>query len=856
LKYGLFLRIEEFARTHYRRVFLATLLLVLGSIYLGSKLSLDGDVLSLLPRENRAINTFRQALTDFGGLDYLLVVVEARPGQSEEDLQEYADLLSERLQKVPLIRYVEHRLDTSGPFFDFFRRNEILFLPPPRLPELAEKFADAAIRQRVRENAQQLSGPSSFLVKKILEEDPFWISPLLLQEMLRSKGPLKVDLESGYYFSKDGTALLVIAKPIRPAQDVDFTRSLLDQAQKAVSAAEREFLAERREEAGEETTGRAQAAAAAPEVYFGGGYVIALEDSQLIRKDMVRNGALSFLVIVGLYAFCYRRFGAILYSSTPLVVGQFLTLAVAYLFLRHLNSATTGFWAMLMGLGTDFTIVMYARYVEERQAGRTLQEALGLMMGATAFGVFTGAITSAGTFYAMCITEYKGLRDFGFLVGTGILLCLVAILFLLPAMIAWNEGRRRKKDVSDKLYLHSFGIQRMMTWSIRHPRLVVSLSAAITLVAGFLATRVEFSDSVQELRSPSNRGIQAQEKIARKFGTAFNPMMVICRGADPDDVLRKNSDVNRKLQSFVADGTLLGFESVLTYLPPRQDQEAVIRALRSGSQGAFNLPRIESTFRSALEESGFREGSYDSYLKTLPATLSPRSPIGLRDLQQAGLDRFVSRYVKAGAKEFQTVTYLFPSSPNAKRHVPRALVSALNDPGHGVELTGVNIASAEMRRIFRRDAWRAVLLGIGLVAVLLYLDFRSLRLTLLANVQLLAGVIWMLAGMQILGIKMNFINAFVTTMILGVGIDYGIHIIHRISQEGLENPDGLLETGKAVVMAALTNVAGFGTVGLSSYPGLSSMGMVCVIGSITCLITALTTLPALLLLTGPSRPSR
>jgi predicted RND superfamily exporter protein len=183
-------------------------------------------------------------------------------------------------------------------------------------------------------------------------------------------------------------------------------------------------------------------------------------------------------------------------------------------------------------------------------------------------------------------------------------------------------------------------------------------------------------------------------------------------------------------------------------------------------------------------------------------------------------------------------------------------VSAVNDPAHGVELTGVNIASAEMRRIFRRDAWRAVLLGIGLVAILLYLDFRSLRLTLLANVQLLSGVIWMLAGMQILGIKMNFINAFVTTMILGVGIDYGIHIIHRISQEGLENPEGLLETGKAVVMAALTNVAGFGTVGLSSYPGLSSMGMVCVIGSITCLVTALTTLPALLLLTGSPRPRR
>jgi hypothetical protein len=855
VKHGLFLRIEEFARVHYRRVFLVTLLLVLGSIYLGSRLSLDGDVLSLLPRENRRINTFRQALRDFGGLDYLLVVVEARKGQSVEDLQEFADLLSARLQKVPSIRYVEHRIDASGPFFDFFRRNEILFLPPAKLPELAAKLTDDAIRQRVRDNARQLSGPSSILVKKVLQEDPFWISPLLLQDVLRSKGPLKVDLESGYYLSRDTTALLLIAKPIRPAQDVDFSRDLLEQARRAARAAARDFSREQEADRNAEAAGEPEAPGDAPEVSFGGGYVIALEDSQLIRKDMIRNGTLSFLVIVGLYAFCYRRVGAILYSSTPLVVGQFLTLAVAYVFLRHLNSATTGFWAMLMGLGTDFTIVMYARYVEERQAGRTLEEALGLMMGNTAFGVFTGAITSAGTFYAMCITEYKGLRDFGFLVGTGILICLVAILFLLPAMIAWNEGRQRKRDITERLYLHSFGIQRMMTWSTRHPWSVIAGSAVLTVGAGYLALHVEFSDSVQELRSPSNQGIRMQEKISGKFGAAFNPMMVICRGKDVETVLSKNYEANHKLNRFVADGTLVGYESILAYLPPRQDQEEVIRALREGSDGAFNLDRIEATFRSALRESGFRAGIYDDYLKTLPATLRPEKPVGLGDLQAAGLDHFVGRYVKAGGGEFQSVTYLFPASPTAKRHAPPALVRALDDPEQGVEITGVNVASAEMRRIFRRDAWRAVLLGIGLVAFLLWLDFRSLWLTLLANIQLLSGVIWMLAGMQMLGIKMNFINAFVTTMILGVGIDYGIHIIHRISQEGLDNPDGLLETGKAVVMAALTNVAGFGTVGLSSYPGLSSMGIVCVIGSITCLITALTTLPALMIVTH-TRQSR
>ncbi len=858
-KKGLFLRIEEFSRRRYRLVFLVTTLLVLVSMFLGSRLTLDGDILNLVPKNNRVINTFKEAIKDFGGLDYLLVLVEAREGQGSEDLEEYADLLAARLQKVPTIRYVEHKVDTSGPFFAFFRKNQILFLPPARLKELAAKFSDEAIRERVRENSRQLTGPASFISKQILEQDPFLISPLMFEAVLRNRGGLKVDLNGGYYLSKDGNALLVIAKPIKPAQDVAFDTTLMHQVTQAVAQASAEFEHESRDQApGVSAAGALggggadppPAAGRAPDVSYGGGYIIALEDSALITQDMVRNGTLSFVVILLLYYFCYRRFGAILYSSVPLVVGQILTMAVAYLVLRHLNSATTGFTAMLMGLGTDFTIVMYARYVEERQRGRTLAEALNLMMGATAFGVFTGAITSAGTFYAMCITDYKGLWDFGFLIGTGILLCLVAILFLLPAMIAWNEGRHRKKDISSKLYLHSFGIEEAMTWSTRHPWSVLAASVLVTAFAGYRAWNVEFSDNVQDLRSHNNRGILVQEEIARKFGASFTPMMLVCRGPDLESVMRTNREANRRLDAFVADRTLSSYESIFSYLPARSDQEKIIRGLREGADGPFDIARIDRTFRAALQESGFREGIYDPYLAALPATLRPQRPVTLEDLERAGLERFVSRYVRKDEDgRYRSVTYLFPAEAKAKRIAPPALLAALDRPEQGTEVTGVNIVSAELRSLFRRDAWRAVILGIILVTILLWLDFRSLWLTTLANIQLLVGVVWMLAAMEMLGIKMNFVNAFVTTMILGVGIDYGIHIIHRISQEGLSNPAGLLETGKAVVMAALTNVAGFGTVGLSNYPGLASMGKVSAIGSVTCLVTALTTLPALMILT-------
>jgi predicted exporter len=826
VKQGLFLRIEEFARRRYGLVFAVTLLFVLGSILLGRRLHLDGDVLNLVPKHNRAVNTFREALQEFGSLDFLLLLVESPAKASEdpdeearsvEDLQAYADILAGRLQRLPLVRYVEYKLDTSGPFFDFLRRNQMLFLPPDRVDDLAAKFSDTAIPTQVAENRRQLTGPASVLAKRLLETDPLQINPLIFEAVLRNRGPIRFDLSAGYYLSKNGKALLIVVKPIKPNQDLAFSKALVAAVHEAIAAASDDFRREygggEEADAGAASDGTARggdvdnaaapaqgggdvdnAAAPAqgggaadgavgprvPIVSLGGGYIIALEDSGLIMQDMVRNGTLSFVVIVLLYYFCYRRFAAILYSAVPLMVGQALTLGVAWIFLRGLNSATTGFTAMLMGLGTDFTIVMYARYIEERQKGLPLDEALQRMMGSSAFGVFTGAITSAGTFYAMCVTEYKGLKDFGFLVGSGILLCLVAILFLLPAMIAWNDGRARKTDVTKKLYLHSFGLERIMTWSTHHPAPVLAASVLLTLAAGWHAWNVEFSDSIQDLRSANNKGILMQERIAKEFGASFNPMMVVARGADLDTMMQRNRDANGLLDGFVKDGTLLGYESIFSYLPARQEQEAVIRLLQERAEGEFDAARIEKTFRVALHAQGFRDGAYDDYLKALPATLRPERPVGLHDLEEAGLDRFVRRYVhQEDDGSWMSVTYLFPASPDAKRTAPPALVKALDRPEQGYEITGVNIASAELRRIFKRDAWRAVLVGILLVTALLWLDFRSIWLTTLANIQVFLGVIWMLAAMHLLGIKMNFVNAFVTTMILGVGIDYGIHIIHR-----------------------------------------------------------------------------
>ena len=833
---GILVRIEDFSRRRWGLVFLVAALAVVGSTLLGSRLKLDSDILAMLPHDNPKISAFVSTLKDFGSLDYLLVVFEAPEEGQAEEYEELADRFAQKVGKLPEVEYVEYRLDETNPAFRLFAENAPLFLDKDGLDQLESALTDQAIRQRVARLKDHLENPSSMFIKQFLTRDPLGLAPIFLRSVIGNRGPLRVDLSSGYYLSRDGKALLLIIKPVRPPQDVAFSEKLRGGVQMAFKEAKQELKAE---------TGQDPAPGIV--MKLGGGYIIAIEDSSLIKGDMKFNAIVSFVAVTGLYLFCYRRIAAIVYSTIPLIVGQALTFAVAVIFLGGLNSATAGFTAMLMGLGTDFTIVMYGRYVEERRAGASLATATHRMMGETALGVFTGAITSAGTFGAVCVSRFPGVWDFGFLVAAGILLCLVAILFLLPAMIAWNEGRRpRKGDVVEKLYLHSFGVERALLIADRFPKSILACCAVLTVLGGAAAWRIELSDSYRDLRSPNNKGVLVQEEIAQRFGGSFNYMIAVCHGASVQEALERNRGVVSRLRRRIASGEITGFESVLNYLPDEASQNAVIRRIEEGKSGPFSVDRIGRVFREALAAQGFREGAFEDYVRELPHLLYPRRPLTIEDLEKGELGKLVGRYLKRVDGEVRTATFIFPVAGRSKEAATESFSSALQGGDPKVEVTGMGVVSAEVKRLFRTDAKVALVLGMVLVAALLALDFRSLRLTIYGILQLTVGIVWMLGLMKAFDIRMNFVNAFATTMILGVGIDYGIHLIHRIWEERSLSNSGVLETGKAVVMAALTNIGGFGTVALSNYPGIRTVGLVCMFGTLGCLATSLTLLPALL----------
>ncbi|MDX1583014.1 MAG: MMPL family transporter, partial [Thermoanaerobaculia bacterium] len=222
--------------------------------------------------------------------------------------------------------------------------------------------------------------------------------------------------------------------------------------------------------------------------------------------------------------------------------------------------------------------------------------------------------------------------------------------------------------------------------------------------------------------------------------------------------------------------------------------------------------------------------------------------VSIGEIENEFVQRLGTRFLKQTSDGgWMSVMYLYPEDGVWDRNVPEPLLEVGESEPH-LTLTGVNLVSAVLRTIVRNDAIRSTLLGFAMVLILLSIGFRSVRRALLIFVPFVAGCIGMLGLMSLFGISFNFMNVFVGLMLVGVGTDYGIYMIQRYLENPYEFPIHAPDTGKAVVMAAMTSIIGYGSFMLSHYPGLKSIGYASTFGIGLSGLAAITLLPAFLVL--------
>ena len=252
-------------------------------------------------------------------------------------------------------------------------------------------------------------------------------------------------------------------------------------------------------------------------VDYGGGLNEMKSEYNAIVVDIVRSISVTVLSIIGLIAIFFASIRAAFRIFVPLIMSTLWSLGITFATVGFLNLITAFIFAILIGLGIDFGIHLYARFNLERRHGLSTEEAIRKSVVETGSPVFFGALTTAAAFFTLMFGSFPGFSQFGFVAGIGVLLAFCTMATVMPAFVLVSEKLKPSK-VKPKT-------QKLITRLMEHraaPILIAVSVIAITCV-GFGLTRVsqiQFEENYYNLQfrpAPPKPGeVVASPQVALK----------------------------------------------------------------------------------------------------------------------------------------------------------------------------------------------------------------------------------------------------------------------------------------------------------------------------------------------------
>ena len=780
-------------------VLAGALALTVAALYPASHLPLESNLISLLPKSAPSVQALERVVAKAGGTGELLVLIES---PAPEAARRYADALLPRIRQLPWVADARH-----GPDAEFLAKNRLLYLDLADLETIDRRVQSYLDRETLKHNP---------LYVDLEDEDPGAdrsggepgggpAAGLDLRD-IEDKYRARRAKVRPYYESADGKSLLIVVLPKGSAGDLEHARRISAELEAAVAAENpARFGADLR-------------------VSIGGTVRSRIAELDGIRRDVTASAIVVAIGVALLLGLFFRSFLAIPLLFIPLAMSLAWTFALAHFVVGSLNLVTVFLVNVLMGLSADLGIHMLKRFQAERQETKPLDEILGATVAFAGRPALMAALSTGAAFAALMLVEFRGFSDFGFIAASGLVFSSVAYLIVFPILLSWVHERgwlvRRRKPVGP----------RRPGRPLRAPLAVAVAIAggAATLAAFGLAPGAGVEHDIRNIRSRLPEVRAFNHKVSAIFPEARDPAVILVD--DPSQVSAVVAAVEARRRAGGDASLIAEVRSVWSLLPRDVDQKlAIARGLRQrvadlrGKLDGDELARLDEVLPS-LDPQPLRTPA------DLPASL--RRPF-------EGMDGTPGQMVLV----YQRGTLL-----DLRRAV------AFSDALTGLEVDGRSYAAAseplvyaDLSRVLARDAPRAVALALVCLLAMLAFDLRSAADVGRVLLPLAVGAVWTLALMAVFDVKLNLLNACVLPSGLGLCIDGGVHVVHRVREVGIQRMSQVIrETGSAVGVCIGTSLIGFSGMLATAHPGLRSVSHLAMIALVTTFIAGVFVLPALM----------
>ena len=810
--------LKSLSRLQLRRPFAilgAALVICVVSASFVRNLGLDSRFIALLPENRPSVQDLERVEERVRGLSALTVAVQSPSGDLEA-MRAFVRDLAAALEALPpdQIGSVDWNV---GAYDDFVRDHKHLYASL----DLLERLRDALEERHDRE---------------VLKRNPFWFD-------LREEGEgetledvldeLEAESErgeeqsekfpEGFYQHEDGDLIALFVRS-EIGGDANSAGRVIERTKKQVESLDPSSYG--------------------PDlkVTFSGEVIIAQEEQQAIARELVLATTLTVASVLLLIVLFFGRPRSIVLLGVGLVPPVLASFAVADLTVGSLNTSTAFLGSIIIGNGVNPNIIWLSRYFEERRGGRDVGDAIFQAHENTWLATLIASGAAALAYGSLMITDFRGFRDFGIIGGVGMVFCWISAITILPAAVAAYERFRpfptgRKKKGRWGGYANGFAAVAK-----RAPRTVIVASIGLSAIAiAFVAYAViqdPFEYDFRNLRSVREEG----HSEARRVQWRVNSILASHEQGRGIAVLLDSVDdvpiIEQQLEE-MPPSIHAGYHSLFDFLPSDIDEKlSLLDEIRELSLDIREKIEDEETIQK-IDDNIPPEKIDVPTLEDLP------DEVALRFAEKDGTRGRIM--IVQESEEFSTWD---------GRYLVRwaeALRTLRMSNGERPPLAGRAPVFADMISAVYGDMPKAITAAFLATVVLLLVSFRQRIDSLLCIMALLMGILWMAGTMAAIGMKLNFLNFVAFPITFGNGVDYSINVMRRYRLEqraGSSNPVILAvrRSGGAVVLCSMTTIVGYTSLYVSANQAMNSFGLAMSISEVTCLLAAVLTMPAVMIL--------
>ncbi len=505
------------------------------------------------------------------------------------------------------------------------------------------------------------------------------------------------------------------------------------------------------------------------------------------------------------------------------------------------NQISTTVAVLLVGLGIDYAIHTILRYREELRKGRKVREAMREMITHLGMGLVLATITTVIAFLSNISSPIPPVQHFGIMNAVGIFGAFIIFTTAIPAIKIlideWREKRGKLKIKKEKeregsglIFLNKF--LALSAIAAEHHRYAVLVT--VIILTGFAVYGGMNIDTTFDLKDFLPQNLEVTDTInfmMDNFNTSgMNDNYVLIEGNVSSPSALKA--VEKTMENIEDD----------TYVD--SSQSTSVTTLIS------EWKEKNSTFAKMVSEN-------DTDGDGLPDT----NITAIYDWLYENADGKMVLHKENGT--YDSMLIIVRSSASRDRE-NKIFTDELNEdiqPLKKVELkatpTGTNVLTYHILDMLGGSQWNSLIITIVATLIVLTIVFlyekRSFILGLITSLPVVLALLWLLGSMYVLGINFNVVTVTITSLTIGLGITYAIHITHRFledwsKEENIENAirKTVRHTGTSIFGAAATTMAGFGTLMLSSMPPIQQFGEIATLSILYSFVLSVFILPTFL----------